>query len=373
VSGRALSSRRISALIVKECLQVLRDPSSLLIAFVLPPILLWLFSYAVSLDVDKVPFGVVLEGSGYEARQLAAAYAATPYFRTRVARDRRELDPLLVRGEIIGYAVIPPDFDEALLDPTRSPRVQVIADASSPNTANIVQGYARGVVDAWSRGGAGGAGGAIALQPRYWFNQELDGRHILTLGGIAIVMTLISTLLTALVIAREWERGTMEAMMSTPAGMVELLISKLAPYFLLGMLAALGCAAMSVFLFGVPFRGSVPALLLTSAFFLVPALGQGLLISTVARNQFVAAQISVFSAFVPATLLSGALFEIDSMPLWLQWLTELIPARHYVSSLQSIFLAGDPWPWLVRDMAGLLAVGALFFALTLLASRKSLD
>ena len=364
-------ARRLGALMKKEALQVLRDPSSLLIAFVLPVVLLWLFSHAISLDVDKVRFGVVLEGNGQAARELAAAYAATPYFQVTPAKDRRELDALLNAGKLKGYVVIPAHFDRALAAADGVPQIQIITDATEPNTAKFVGGYAQGTLNAWW--GRRSAAGRIEVQQRIWYNPELNSRQVLIPGGIAVIMTMVGTLLTALVVSREWERGTMEAMMSTPASMAELLAGKLSPYFLLGMLANLGCTFMAVAVYGVPFRGSLTALLAVSAVFLMPALSLGLLISTLTKSQFTASQAALFTGFLPALILSGYLFEIDAMPAWLQALTHLVPARHYVPSLQSIFLAGDLWPQMLRDMAALLVLGALFFGLTLRQARKSLD
>lgn len=364
---------RLGALMVKEGLQVLRDPSSLMIAFGLPTMLLWLFANAISLDVDRVHFGVALEGGGQAAYELAAAYAATPYFEARPARHRRQLDALMDSGEIRGYVLIPANFDRDLAAGV-APQIQVITDATEPNTAKFIGGYAQGVLGNWLADRSGSAAaGRIAVQQRFWYNPELNSRQVLIPGGIAIIMTMIGTLLTALVISREWERGTMEGLMSTPASMAELLLSKLAPYFLLGMLATLGCTFMAVTFYGVPLRGSLAALMTVSAVFLLPALGQGLLISTLTKSQFTAAQVALFAGFMPALILSGYLFEIDAMPAWLQAVTHLVPARHYVPSLQSIFLAGDLWPQMLRDMAALLALGLAIFALTLRRVRKSLD
>lgn len=369
-----LSWQRLRALIVKESLQVLRDPASILIAFVLPPILLFLFATAVSLDIKNVNFGVVLESDGDASHQLAAAYAATSYFNVTPARDRREVDSLLASGAIKGYVVIPALFEDAVLNPAVAPQIQVITDGSAPNTANFVGAYAQGVFNNWivSRS-ASAQTPRVQMQQRFWFNPELDSKRVLIPGAMAVVLTIIGTMLTALTIAREWERGTLEAVMSTPAGVVEILLSKLAPYFALGIFSALGCAFMAVVLFQVPLRGSLFALVLVSSAFLVPALGQGLLISTLAKSQYVASQVAVFSGFMPAFLLSGFLFEIDSMPQWLQWVTQLVPARHYIESLQTIYLAGDQWPQLLGNMADLLLVGALFFSITLLKSHRRLD
>lgn len=371
--SRPMSWTRLRALVVKESWQVVRDPSSLMIAFVLPPILFFLFANAVSLDLRGVQLGVVLEGDGPAAQELAAAYDATPYFTVYTARDRREVEPLLKSGELHGFVVIPADFDRQVEQPFVEPQVQVITDGSQPNTANFVRGYAAGVLSNWFGQVSDAPAPALAIDQRFWFNPELDSRRVLLPGAMAIIMTMIGTLLTAMVVAREWERGTMEAMMSTPAGTMELLVSKLVPYFLLGLLATLGCTVLAVTVYELPFRGSLAALLLISSMFLVPALGQGLLISTLAKNQFVASQASVFSGFMPAFLLSGFLFEIDTMPGWLQLITHLVPARHYVESLQSIFLAGDYWSELIRNSGALLAIGFIFFGLALMKSHKSLD
>ena len=370
-----LSWMRLRALVIKETLQAMRDPSTLLIAFVLPPLLLFLFANAVSLDVKNVSFGVVLEGSGSAAADLAAAYAGTPYFRVTGARDRRELEPLMTGGKLKGFVVIPEDFDTQLLKPGARVQLQVITDGSEPNTATFVAGYAQGVLGNWYAGyrAAASAVAAISLEQRFWFNPELESRQVLLPGVMAVIMTIIGTMLTALVVAREWERGTMEAMMSTPAAVLELLLSKLAPYFLLGIVATLGCAFMMVFIYGMPFRGSILALLLLSAVFLVPALGQGLLISTLTKNQYLASQIALFSGFMPALLLSGFIYEIDTMPMWLQLLTNLVPARHFVEAMQTIFLAGDLWPQLLRNVLGLAGVAAVFFGLILLKTHQRLD
>jgi ABC-2 type transport system permease protein len=189
-------------------------------------------------------------------------------------------------------------------------------------------------------------------------------------GSIAIVMTLVGTLLTSLVVAREWERGTMEAVMATPVTAAELLIGKIIPYFLLGLTAMTICVLLAVLVFGVPFRGSVVALYALSAAFLMPALGQGILISAVTRNQFLASQVALMSGFLPAFLLSGFLFEIDSMPRVIQWITYVVPAGYLIPSLQTVFLAGDIWPMFLRAIAVLLLMGAVLFALAARNMRK---
>lgn len=371
--------RRFLALVRKETFQLLRDPSSILIAFVLPVILLFLFGYGVSLDTGRTRIGLVIEEQTPLAGDLAASFRGSRYFDVEAGRDRRDFDAKLVSGEIRGIVIIPArftsDFTAGL-----SPQIQVIVDGSDTNTASFVQNYAQGVVAGWAAIRStdlgvqkGGSASPISVEQRFWFNPELTSRFFLVPGSIAIVMTLVGTLLTSLVIAREWERGTMEAMMATPVTSAELLMGKILPYFVLGILSMTLCVVIAVFLFGVPFRGSILALYLLSAAFLVPALGQGLLISAATKNQFLASQLALISAFLPAFLLSGFLFEINSMPMVIQWITFVVPARYLIPSLQTLFLAGDIWPMFLEAMAVMLFIGSVFFVLAARSTRKRID
>jgi ABC-2 type transport system permease protein len=371
---RRFDPKRLWALVRKESMQAMRDPSTLLIAFALPLVLLLLFSYAVSLDVRAVRIGVVQESESASAQSLAAAFVGTRYLDVTFVHDRREVADRVVSGNLRGFVVIPQDFEQRLAARGAQPLVQIIADGSQPNTANYVANYAQGVVQTWRAGrDIETPRAVVTMEPRYWFNAELESRRALVPGAIAIVMTIIGTMLTALVVAREWERGTMEAVLSTPASVTEILIGKLLPYFVLGMLATLGSTALAVFVFGVPLRGSLAALLLLSATFMVPALGQGLLISSVTRNQFLAAQIALFSGFLPAFMLSGFLYEIDAMPAPIRAITWLIPARYFVSSLKTVFLAGDIWVVLLPNLLAMAAIGFLFFLLAKRSTRKNLE
>ena len=369
----ALSPRRVLALAWKESLQVVRDPSVILIAFVLPVVMLFLFAYAVSLDIKSVHIGVVLESDGAEAQSLAAGFAATRYFVVHPARDRREVQEELVGGRLRGFVVIPADFERRLASSLPRPLIQVVTDATQPNTANFVASYAQGVLAGWLAARPTVVLPALSLEPRFWFNPEIESHRFLVPGAIAVVMTIIGTLLTALVVAREWERGTMEAILSTPATVGDIIAGKLLPYIVLGLAASLLSALLAVTVFGVPLRGSWLALIILSLAFLFPALGQGLLISTLARNQFIASQLAMFSGFLPAFLLSGFLFEIGSMPAPVRVITHIIPARYFVSSLQTVFLAGDVWPLLLPNIGAMLVIGSLLFGLVRLKTRKSLD
>ncbi|MGO4725391.1 MULTISPECIES: ABC transporter permease [unclassified Inquilinus] len=375
-TARADRLRRFAALMRKEGMQILRDPSSLLIAVVLPVLLLFLFGYALSLDADHTKVGVAVESSSPAARDLAASFQASRYFDARIGTDRRQFAEDLVTNRIKGIIVIPETFTAAAAQPGGAPQIQILVDGTDPNTANFVLAYAQGVLGSWQAMEAAGSGGsglpAIDVQQRVWFNQELVSRNVLVPGAIAIVMTMIGTLLTALVVAREWERGTMEAMMATPVTALELLAGKILPYFLLGLASLTLCVVVTVFLFGVPFRGSVFALYLVSSAFLCPALGLGLVISAATKNQFLASQLALVAGFLPSFLLSGFLFEINSMPVVIQWITVIIPARYYIPALQSVFLAGDIWPLYLRSIAVLLFEGAVLFTLAARLSRKRL-
>ena len=272
-----------------------------------------------------------------------------------------------------GIVVIPQDFGR--LSASGSASIEVITDGSLPNTASFVAAYAEGVRQTWAAQQSAETGRALAtapieIDPRYWFNPELTSRFFLVPGSMAIVLTIIGTLLTALVIAREWERGTMEALMATSLSMAEFIASKVIPYFLLGLASALLCTVLAVGVFGVPFRGSALALLLIVAVFLVPALGQGLFISAATKNQFVASQIALLTAFLPALLLSGFLYEISSMPRWVQILTYAVPVRYLMPLLQSVFLAGDIWPLFLPNILAMLGFGLVFFVATARVTRR---
>lgn len=367
--------RRLFALVRKESYQIVRDPSSILIAFVLPLILLFLFGYAVSLDATRTRIGLVDEAPTALSQELAASFRASPYFDVLTAHDRRAFEQDLVLSHIRGIVVIPAGFTAAITD-GRSPQLQVIVDGSEPNTASFVQNYTQAVVASWESLRAaenGKTNAGIKVQNRFWFNAELASRNFLIPGSITIVMTLVGTLLTSLVVAREWERGTMEAMMATPVTVTELLAGKILPYFILGLISMTLCVLLAVWVFGVPFRGSVIALYALSASFLMPALGQGLLISSVTKNQFLASQLALISAFLPAFLLSGFLFEIDSMPKVIQIITYIVPARYLIPSLQTVFLAGDVWPMFAKSIAIMLFIGFLLFTVAARNSRKRIN
>ena len=370
------SARRIVGLVRKEAVQILRDPSSILIAFVLPVVLLLLFGYGVSLDAKRVPVALAVEAPSPETASFVAALGGSTYFAPFAVGDRRAAEALITDGRVDGIVVLRADFARRLLSPRGAP-IQVIVNGSDANSARILSGYLEGAWQAWLGQYAADRGQHIAppvaVEQRVWFNPELRSRNYLVPGLVAIIMTLIGTLLTAMVVAREWERGTMEAMIVTPVRIGEILLGKLIPYFTLGMGGMALATAMAVFLFGVPLRGSLIVLVGVSALFMLAALGLGLAISTVARTQFVAGQVALIVAFLPAFLLSGFIFDIGSMPRMVRGLTHLIPARWFVSALQTLFLAGDIPGVVLADALALALMAAVLLGVTLRRTRKSLE
>jgi ABC-2 type transport system permease protein len=357
---------RLGALLRKEFKQIVRDPATLLIAAVLPLMLIFLFGYAVSLDTSRTRIGVSLQDEGVAALGLTQAFQSSRWFDVTLEHSVAALQARLVSGDIRAIVVIPQNFPR---QPT-----QLITDGSLPQTASFVTAYVQGVQANWAQTAIPGTRAAqrpaIQLESRFWFNPELKSRYFLVPGAIAIVMTMVGTLLTALVVAREWERGTMEALLATPVQMAEFLASKLLPYFVLALGSMTLCTLIGVFVFGVPFRGSPFALLALASAFLVPALGQGLLISAATKNQFVASQIALLSAFLPAFLLSGFLFEISSMPPAIQVLTHIVPARYLIPALQTVFMTGDIWPLFLQSIGILLVFGAVFALLTFRVTKR---
>ncbi|HEO9847544.1 TPA: ABC transporter permease [Klebsiella pneumoniae subsp. pneumoniae] len=371
-----LSWRRVRALCVKETRQIVRDPSSWLIAVVIPLLLLFIFGYGINLDSSRLRVGVLLEQQSEEALDFVHTMTGSPYIDATVSDSRRQLIEMMQAGRIRAMVVIPVDFDRQMARPGADAPLQLITDGSEPNTANFAQGYVEGIWQIWQQR-AEDRGETfeplIDVQMRYWFNPAAISQHFIIPGAITIIMTVVGAILTSLVVAREWERGTMEALLSTEITRAELLLCKLIPYYFLGMLAMLLCMLVSVFILGVPYRGSLPILFVITSLFLLSTLGMGLLISTITRNQFNAAQVALNAAFLPSIMLSGFIFQIDSMPVVIRAVTYVIPARYFVSTLQSLFLAGNIPVVLLVNVLFLIASAVMFIGLTWLKTKRRLD
>ena len=371
-----MSLRRIMAVMRKEFLQILRDMRSLLIIFVLPLLLLLIYGYAVNLDVKHIPLCVYDRDGSQKSQDLLKAFQATDYFDiVHLARDYRDVVEQIDHGACAVAIVIPRDFSQNLQE-AEGTSVQAILDASDSNSADIALGYARSIVTAYSsrvqvewaqRRGAAPPTVPLDVRARTWFNEDLESMANIVPGVVALVMAVVGAFLTSLTIAREWERGTMEQLISTPVGALEIQIGKLIPYFLIGMADTAVCAGLSVAWFRVPFRGSWIVLFGSSALFLIVVLSLGYWMSVTAKSQLAASQMALVATFLPTFLLSGFLFPIDQMPVVVQFITRLLPARYFVTIIRSVFLKGTPVSMFASQLA---ALGIYAIALVTLATRS---
>jgi ABC-2 type transport system permease protein len=366
--------RRVRSLVRKEARQVIRDPSSIAIGIVLPLILILLFGYGLSLDVLNVPIAVVLEDPSPAATELASSFQLSRYFDARLMTSMPLAEQLLLGQNVDAIVRIRSDFARRLS--LGNAEVQVAVHGTDANRARIIQGYAQGAVGAWmARQAAEGnsfPAGPVVVQDRMWFNEAYESRYFLVPGLIVLIMTLIGGLLTALVMAREWERGTLEALFVTPVRAGEIVLGKTVPYFVLGMIGLALCVLAAKFLFDVPLRGSLWILTVASMLYLLVALAIGLLISSTLKSQFVASQVTLLVTFLPALMLSGFLFDLRSMPAAVRLLTYVLPARYYVALLQTLFLAGDVWDVIVPNTVILFGMAAVMWILARGATRKQL-
>ena len=367
---------RLRGLLRKEILQIQRDPSSILLALVMPVFLLFLYGYGLSLNPTRVPVALVSADHSPAARQLAGRFQLSPYFSPLKVASMAEAENLLRQGRVDAIIRLFEDFSSDLLQAGGAP-LQIIVNGIDANRARLIQGYCQGVVQKWSEieaiRGESPPLAPVQLRPQIRFNKGSESRNFLVPGLIVLIMTLIGTLLTALVIAREWERGTMEALLVTPVRVRELLLAKTLPYFGLGMLGMGLAVGGGVWIFQVPLRGSLGWLIVLSALFLLASLGFGLAISAATRMQFVAAQISVIAGFLPAFFLSGLLFDLESAPRAIQVISHLIPARYFVQICQTIFMAGNVVSVLWRAALPLALMALFFFTLVRRKLSKRLE
>ncbi|KRH78250.1 inner membrane transport permease YbhS [Ferrovum sp. JA12] len=371
-----MNRQRLQALIHKEFIQIVRDPSAIAIAFILPIVLLFIFGYGVSLDAHHIPIAVVVEQNNHETSDFIAGLNQSLYFTPLTFNNINDAQQAIIDHRVHGILWLRHDFSRLLLNGGVAP-VSILINGTDANNAHLISGYLAGVWQTWlthyAQRHAQLLTVPVSVESRIWFNASLRSRDYLVPGLIAVIMTLIGALLTALVVAREWERGTMEALMASPVTMSEMLLGKLIPYFIMGMGGMLLSVALAVWLFSVPLVGSLALLLLFSALFLLVALGMGLFISSIAKNQFVAGQIAIIVTFLPAFILSGFIFDIHSMPPVIQAITHIVAARYYVAILQTLFLSGNVWPILITNGLALLLMAMFFLGITWKRSYKRLD
>lgn len=351
------------ALIKKEIKQIIRDPSSIIIAFVLPFISIMIYMYGINLDSVKVTMGIKNDDSSPEVATLVKSFGNSKYVNSIYFDNQKDIEVAIARSKIKGAVIIPNDFSTKLARGQKADLL-VITDGSEVNTANYVQNYAMAIANNWlmtSKYAALVKPPAINTEIRTWYNPDLNSHYFIVPGSIAITMTLIGILLTSLVVAREWERGTMEAMLSTSVKTIHIVLGKYIPYFILGMLSLGFNIFLCVGIFQIPFRGSYIVLFLVSSLFLFTSLGIGLNISSLLKNQFLASMVAMGVGFLPALMLSGLMFPINSMPVFFQYLTRIIPPRYYVSFVESEFMAGGVNSIRLENAIFLAILGLLFF------------
>jgi ABC-type multidrug transport system ATPase subunit/ABC-type multidrug transport system permease subunit len=369
--SRGSGFRRIWALTLKEVRQIIRDPSSVAIGIVLPVMLILLFGYGLSLDVKSVPLAVVQQDSSLEAAGLTESFRLSEYFKVTMSRSTVAALQLMAGRKVEGIVTIPTNFARRWR--AGDGQLQLLVNGTDANNARIIEGYVQGPVGQWEAAAAGrGSGGQVNVMERVWFNASHDSHYFLVPGLIVLVMTIIGAFLTAVVVAREWERGTFEALFVTPVRVGEILASKILPYFALGMIGFALCLLASKFLFHVPLRGSFPMLCAASMLYLLVALGIGLLVSIVVKTQFLASQLATLLTFLPAMMLSGFLYDLRSMPVAVRAITYILPARYAVALLQTLFLAGNVWGVILPSVAVLAIMAAGLLTLARLSLRKTI-
>jgi ABC-2 type transport system permease protein len=378
-NGRSGFWLRLLALTKKEVRQLLRDTSNLAIGLALPVVLILIFGYGLSLDVKNAPVAIVLEDPSPSAADVVYGLALSPVFSPMPVATMHDAEALMRDHRIDAIVRIPSDFSSRLAASRAS--LQLIVHGADAGRARIVQTYLEGAIAQWAarqadRQGPGAATpapvGSIAIEQRLWFNAANSSTWYLVPGLIVLIMTIVGAFLTALVVAREWERGTLEALFVTPVKPTEILIAKLIPYFGVGMIGLAMCLVAARWLFEVPMVGSLAILLVSSVLYLLVALGLGLLISSVTKNQFLASQVALLASFMPAMMLSGFLFDLRNVPFVIRAVGQVLPATHFMELIRTLFLAGNVWPLIVKDCAILAGYAVVLLALARLVTRKRL-
>ncbi len=370
-----LSLRRLLAMARKEALQLRRDPRSLAMAFVVPAVMVVVFGYIISFDIRDIRVAVLDQDHTVQSRALVSSFEAAGRFEV-VARLTRpeQIDPLMNRGTVRMALEIPPGFEKNLLARRPAP-VQAIVDGADANTASIAMNYAEAIVTAFSSNAVLGRAALtppVNVQSRVWYNEALESADMIVPGLVAVIMMIIAAMLTALTIAREWERGTMEQLAATPVHRLEVIGGKLLPYLAIGLVDVTAAVLIGVYLFRVPFRGSPFLLAGMATLFLLGSLGLGIFISAALKSQLLATQLAMLATFIPSLLLSGLIFDIASMPLPLRLISLAVPARYFVVVLRAVFLKGVGVEVLWRQGFAMIVYAVLGMGLAVRAFRKEI-
>ncbi len=374
----SFSKARAKALIKKEAKQMFRDKSTLTLGIILPMILLLLFGYGLSLDVKLVPMVIVNDNSSSLTRDLYNHLSFSPYFEPRLVYSYQEAEILMKNAET--KAIVRRSTKESA---EGLENIQIIVNGRDSNTAKITQIYLENAITQWAYKRLGTTSfipsfqdidvGQASVVGRIWYNSEQESKFFLIPGVTVLIMTLIGSMLTSLVIAREWERGTYEALIATPITKEEFILGKTIPYFLLGLCGLALCLLAAAFIFQVPMRGSIFLIILSSSIYLVISLGIGLLISAIVKSQFLASQIVLIVSFLPVVMLSGFIFDLNSAPTIAYYIAHIFPSTWFVSILQTLFLVGDVPKLLIKDLGIMIIYISFLFNILRIKVKKSLE
>lgn len=372
-SGPSLSARRLVAMARKEAMQLRRDSRSLALAFVLPLVMLLVFGFAITTDVENIQTAVLDRDQTADSRQLVEAFARSGYFTVAVRPEREgDIEALIDQGKVRVALTIPRRFT-ADLRAGRPAAVEMLLDGSDAKTANVARGYADAIVRTFAdRHGDGSGSAPLRTESRVWYNETLDSASMIVPGLIAVIMSIIAAMLTSLTVAREWERGTMEQLAATPVSRAEVILGKLVPYLVIGLIDVAVSLLVARTVFHVPFRGNLPLFALSSTVFLVGVLGLGIFISSTLKSQLLATQAALFATYMPALLFSGFMYTISNMPIVLQYVSRVVPARYFVSISRGLFLKGVGVEVLWPSLLGLTLYAAATLTLSVRQFRKEL-
>lgn len=375
VHTQRLSWRRLRALTLKETRQLLRDKSNLMVGLFLPFVLILVFGYGLSFDIKNAPVAIVSQDTSPTAQDVISGFYLSPYFTVTQLHSMAEAQRLMRAGKVEAIVYLQSDFSRRLA--ASDATIQVLVNGVDANRARVLEGFAQGAIAQWSNkraasGASRAPAPAVSLETRLWFNEANTSTHFLVPGLIVLIMTLNGALLTSLVMAREWERGTLESLFVTPMHTGELIASKLIPYFGVGLAGLTMCLLAGKFLFFVPIRGSLLLIILISMLYLLVSLSLGLLISAATKNQFLASQIALITSFLPALMLSGFIFDLRSVPAVVRAISTVLPPTYYVEALQTLFLAGNVPGLLIKDTAVLITAAIVLLVLIRINTRKQL-
>lgn len=360
-----MSLKIFNSLVKKEVKQIVRDPSNVLVAFLLPLVMMLIFGYAINLDTNTVKIGVLVDGYKDQVKNLVDSFKSTEYLNTTEYYSRKEMEKDIISGKIKAMVIIPSNFAKNLYSGTNTAQIQLLIDGSDPNTSTFIEGYIAGTVNNWltiseiEKGQT--AKSLLNIQNSVWFNPELKSINFILPSSISMIITLVGMMLTALVIAREWERGTMESLLTTEISKLDIILSKFVAYYGLTMLSVLFCSFMCIVWFKIPFHGSYLVYFITASLFAFTSLGQGLLVSTLCKNQFLASITVAMVGLLPATMLSGTMFEISSMPKIIQLISYIVPARYFSACIRNLFNAGNIWSVLMTQSLFMIVFSIVIF------------